>query len=250
MPLKSFAARFKAFLRQLRSGLQPDKTSSRPSSRALALASDPLVPQLSVLSLGPSDEPWHNAARATRLGLVLQLPPLILYFLVFLPPTFAQQDPRLGLDLVLRIAGFVADWAAFGFFFGLFYEYIDAPTGLRKGLRVSFLLLALTLPVRLYAAWSGAVALSVIAFDAVEVVIFLGLLGLLFDLAVLGVSIGNLNEVKVAVQALTSTAGLRPVAVLAGALITAAIAAVTSLVTGEITDLVKSALTPLLGSGG
>ena len=249
-PVTSFAGRLKAFLRQLRAGLEPEKEAVRPSSRALALASDPIVPRLSVLSLGPSDEPWRNAAKATRLGLLLQLVPLVVYVLLFLPQTIGQQDPRLGITLAFRIVGFIADWAALAFFFGLFYEYIDEATGLRKGLRVSILILVLTLPVRLYAAWSGAVAISVIAFDAVEVVIFLGVLGLLFDLAILNVPIDNFDRVRAAIRALTSTSGLRPVALLVGAVITAGIAAAASLLTGEISNLVKSALTPLLGASG
>lgn len=218
--------------------------------RGLALASPPLVSPLAVLSVGPAASPWQNAVRATRYGVLLQLLPLLLYAAFFLPPTLSSNDPRLWLDLVSRLAIFVSEWAALAFFFGLFYEHLAEPTGLRKGLRFGLILLAITLPWRLLAANQGRVSPSVVAFDALELVLFVAALGLLFDLAILGIDGLQLGRIKAAVSSLTATSGLRPVAAFAGGLLTAAIVAITSLLEGQVSELISSVLSPFLPIAG
>lgn len=218
--------------------------------RGLALSSPPIVPRLAVLSLGPSVSPWQNAVRATRYGVLLQVLPLAIYAAFFLPATLSSNDPSLWLDLVSRLAMFVAGWAALAFFFGLFYEHLAEPTGLRKGLRLGLILLAITLPWRLLAANQGRVASSVVAFDALELVLFVAALGLLFDLAALGIDGLQWGRIKAGVASLTATSGLRPVAVFAGGLLTAAVVAATSLLEGQIGELVSSVLSPFLPVAG
>jgi hypothetical protein len=181
---------------------------------------------------------------------LLQLLPLLIYAAFFLPTTVSSNDPRIWLDLVSRVAIFVSEWAAIAFFFGLFYEHLAESTGLRKGLRLGVILLAITLPWRLLAANQGRVAPSVVAFDALELVLFVAALGLLFDLAVLGIDGLQWGRIKAAVSSLTATSGLRPVAVFAGGLLTAAAVAVSSLLEGQITELISSVLSPFLPVGG
>jgi hypothetical protein len=216
----------------------------------LALSSPPFVPRLAVLSLGPAASPWQNAVRATGYGVLLQLVPLLIYAAFFLPATLSSNDPRIWLDLVSRIATFVAEWAALAFFFGLFYEHLAESTGLRKGLRFGLILLAIALPWRLLAANQGRVSPSVVAFDALELVLFVAALGLLFDLAVLGIDGLQWGRIKAAISSLTSTSGLRPVAIFAGGLLTAAVVAIKSLLEGEISQLISSVLSPFLPVAG
>jgi hypothetical protein len=218
--------------------------------RGLVLASPPIVPRLTVLSLGPSASPWLNAVRSTRYGLLLQMVPLLIYAAFFLPGTLNSNDPRLWLDLVSRLTLFVSEWAALAFFFGLFFEHLAEPTGLRKGLRFGLIVLAITLPWRLLAASQGRAVPSVIAFDALELVLFVSALGLLFDLIVLGIDMSQFSQIRAAVGSLTATSGLRPVAIFAGGLLTAGAVAITSVLEGQITELVSSVLSPFLPLAG
>lgn len=227
-------------------GRESEPPSAAAWRRGLVMASPPFVPRLAVLSLGPSASPWQNAVRSTRYGVLLQLVPLFLYIAFFLPMTLSSNDPRLWLELVSKLTVFVAGWAALAFFFGLFYEHLAEPTGLRKGLRFGLLVLAITLPWSLLAASQGRVLPSVVAFDALELVLFVAALGLLFDLAVLGVDDFQLGKLKSAVSSLTATSGLRPVAVFVGGLLTAAAVAIVSLLQGQIAELVSSVLSPFL----
>jgi len=148
-----------------------------------------------------------------------------------LPALLERNTARLFFNLGVNLILFVASWTALAFFIGIFYRHIPEPTGLRKGLRMRTVLVVLTLPVRLWAAANGDASAPTIAFDAVEVILFLG--------AVMGIELRHTDQLIAAKRALVVTSGLRPVVLFGGVLATAAGAAVTSLLTGEIVELVK-----------
>lgn len=194
---------------------------------------------------GPSPSPWENARRALRYGFVLSVIPLAVYVALSAKTLIDSNVGDLLLGVALRAAGSAATWLALAFFFGMFYQYLGETTGLRKGLRVALVVILITLPLRIYDAAAGYGSPAVIIFDAVSSIVFLGVLGLLFDMAVLGVDIGRVSTLRPALRAVVRTSGLGGALVFGGSVATVVGTAALGLLTGEVTRIL-SAL-PFLG---
>jgi len=129
-----------------------------------------------VLSVGPCATDWENGIWALRRGALLALPLVILYVLVFLIKALWLQNPYRGLAIGLQLVGAFADWLLGAFFLGYFFSAIRGTSGLRKGLRVSFAIVACFLPMWLVAT-ATADDLRALVLRVTQIILFYTVLG-------------------------------------------------------------------------
>jgi hypothetical protein len=129
------------------------------------------------LAFGPERKPLDNAFLGAKWAFLLQIPIL---FLLFNSRVLDRGDYP-WIYLMVAEFVFVMRWVIIGFFFGLFYEYINGNNGIRKALTVTLGFLVSIVPYRLI---KGVDSLSDIQATIVEIGLFLLLiliLGVLFD---------------------------------------------------------------------
>ena len=134
-----------------------------------------------VLAVGPKVDNWENGIWATRIGLFLLLPFLVIYVIYGAAMLQAASLLMLWdtyyLYYFCRAVIVIANWLVSAFFFGYFFTDIRGNSGLEKGIRLSLAILLCLLPVSLVSA-SNSAELTAQILRAVQVFLFSTFLGL------------------------------------------------------------------------
>jgi len=190
---------------------------------------------------------WSSVRFALWVGLVLQLPLLVLYVAQYPLAGVTREDPFYLQRPLLNLATFVASWLFVGLVFGLAYEYFHGTSGLRKGLVVGAAILAATVPIQFLNGITSTFSPLVVTVWVFEVIAFTTLLGAMFDVRVLRRE-GRLDlaRPREALRELGVISGLPEVVTGAGVLLTTVVATILALLSGQVTQVVTRALTPFL----
>jgi hypothetical protein len=189
-----------------------------------------------VLGLPPVSSPWMNGMRATRLGLLLTTPILIVNYWAFFHGGGFYSSANVPLAVVVDVMTVIVTWAALAFFFGYYFPFLRGRSGVTKGIRLAILLAIVQIPVWLFTATS----LWAIVFDGIllcEFVVFLALIGaVVFDYRSLRDALADrLNLVNY-----VRLVGMGGLLTLAGAGVAGAAASVLIALVGEVAKVAVS----------
>lgn len=192
-----------------------------------------------VLSIGTFDKPIDNALLGLKNAFLLQLPLLYVFVQYYLFKEISSSSLHLWLVLLSQLVSFISRWLVMGFFFGLLYELIRGNNGLRKSLFVSGAYAISILPYRLLVA-SSASGVSSYLFEIGQMAIFMICLGLLMDWETLKSHRYQFSYLKVVVSDIPSLVSVSSV------LITTIGVVITSLLSGQLAQLLNGVVTAIL----
>ena len=99
-----------------------------------------------VAALGPRRPIWGDIMLGIQVGGALSAGLVVLYITQYPFGSVTTSDPYFLQRLALNVAAFMGSWVIIGLIFGLMYEHLRGDPGLRKGLWLGAMILALTLP--------------------------------------------------------------------------------------------------------
>jgi hypothetical protein len=190
-----------------------------------------------VLSIGPNTDDWMNGKWCLKWAAVLIAFFLVPYLLVLLL-TQGLSESYGFMFSINRALFFIEDWLLAALFFGYYFRYIRGNSGLEKGLRTACAVIICLLP-----AWVTDVSSNsdfiLVFFRAGQTFLFFTLLGIgAFDYATFRSALrdrfrwrtfarfGNMPAFTAVVSVLITTIGV----------------GLTSVLTGQFTDLLTSVL--------
>lgn len=198
--------------------------------------------KVTVLGIGPHVEDWENGRWALKWAAALIAPFLVVYLLLLLlrPGNFSGSvfGFMFGFNQLLF---FVADWLLSAFFFGYFFRYIRGNSGLEKGLRTALVLIICLAPTWLTGISNKTELLGVL-FGAAQTFLFFTLLGMAaFDYATFRGALRDQFRWRTFARFgnMPSFVGVMSV------LITSIGVGLTSVITGQFTDLLTTLLSAL-----
>lgn len=198
-----------------------------------------------VAALGPRRPIWGDVVLSVQIGGALASGLVLLYLTQYPFTTVTTADPYYLQRLGLNVAAFVGSWVIIAFFFGLMYEHLRGESGLRKGLWLGALILALTLPFQLLSTLASGLPLLTITIRVLQVLAFTVILGLTFDVWLLHRH-GRIRQGGAFISQVggVSSTGLFWTGILfiGGSII----GTVGTIVTGQLTALLTRILTPFL----
>ena len=192
-----------------------------------------------VLAIGTFDKPIDNAVLGLRSAFLLQLPLLYIFIQYYLFKEIYSSSLHLWMILISQLISFVSRWLVMGFLFGLLYEFIRGNNGLRKSLFVSGAYALSILPYRLLIVNSISGASSYL-FEIGQMSIFMICLGLLMDWETLKSQGYRFSYLKVVVSDIPSLVSVSSV------LITTIGVVITSLLSGQLAQLLNGVATSIL----
>ncbi len=186
------------------------------------------------LAFGPFPSAWKNAIHGMKWALVFSLPWSLLYLQEFLRGTgFSHSYPL--LSFLTNLLYYLGRWAILGFAFGYLFPYLKGKTGVTKGLFFALLLILPSLP---------SAAINNLTFSAWQTTLF-GSLQIFIEcllLGLLGFDYETLREGGRGVQMLLEVHGLPSLGISVSAILLAIGAALTTLLTSQLSSLVGVAL--------
>jgi hypothetical protein len=134
-----------------------------------------------VAALGPRRPIWGDIMLGIQAGGVLSAGLVVLYITQYPFGSVTTSDPYFLQRLALNVVAFMGSWVIIGFVFGLMYEHLRGDSGLRKGLWLGAMILALTLPFQMLTTLASGLPLLTITIRVLQVLAFTVILGLTFD---------------------------------------------------------------------
>jgi hypothetical protein len=227
----------------------PESVASAPSGARMDVDGlNPGFPKAlvrNVAALGPRRPIWGDIVLGLQVGGILAAGLVLLYITQYPFASVTTADPYYLQRLGLNVAAFVGSWVIIGFFFGMMYEHLRGDSGLRKGLWLGGMILALTLPFQLLSTLASGLPLLTITIRVLQVLAFTVVLGLTFDVWLL-YRHGRLRQAGSFVSQVggVSSTGLFWTGILfiGGSIV----GTVGTIITGQLTVLLSRILTPFL----
>jgi hypothetical protein len=192
-----------------------------------------------VLGIGPHTEDWRNGRWCLRWGAALIAPFLVAYLLLLLLRPTGFSESLFGLMFGFnQVLTFVVDWLLAAFFFGYYFRYIRGNSGLEKGLRTACAVIICLLPT-----WVTDVSTKTdligVFFRAGQTFLFFTLLGMgAFDYA----TFRNALRDQFRWRTFARFGNMPSFTAVVSVLITSIGVGLTSVVTGQFTDLLTNLL--------
>ena len=192
-----------------------------------------------VLSIGPHAEDWKNGKWCLKWGAVLIAPFLAVYVLLLLlrPTSYSQSVFAFAFGLN-QLLTFVAEWLLAGFFFGYYFRYIRGNSGLEKGMRTACAIIICLLPTWL-TGLANKTDLFGVFFRAGQTFLFFTVLGMAaFDYA----TFRNALRDQFRWRTFARFGNMPSFTAVVSVLITSIGVVLTSVLTGQFTDLLTDLL--------
>jgi len=192
-----------------------------------------------VLAFGPYKKPIKNAVLGLKTAFLLQLPLLYIFIQYYLFDKTDLGTEHLWLILLSQLVTFISGWLILGFFFGLLYEFIRGNNGLRKALFISGAYALSLIPYRLLTINSSS-DFSTFIFEVGQTAILLVGIGLFMDWETLKKHGYRFSYLQIVVNDIPSLVSVTSI------LITTAGIVITSILSGQLTQLMNAVLGSLL----
>jgi hypothetical protein len=181
---------------------------------------------------GPNKEPWENGINAAKMGFYFALAFLFIYSIFFHEKIIYIRPPYHLLPVLVGLSQFFLKYLVKAFFFGYFFQYLRGDSGLKKGLWLAGFIILCNLPLNILYLNSISDIPPLVFISFIELVFFGGLGAIAFDIKTLRNHGCNWRKVWLVND-------VPAIATFISIVISTAGAAITSILTGRIAEMIK-----------